>query len=175
MAAKSKEEIYFSVCNTILKYELNKGHLAWTLSDISRDSGVTRSLIYYYFGKEKQIILEEAYKFIIMTFFNPSRENSVGIRERIKQLLVDLKAMPYLFVLYYLQKNQDTYFGRMIRQSEELLLKSFKVDYPELTEAQVMEIYLMELGAIAFHLSQEMADEIFGAYERKHPGPRLKT
>ncbi|TNF29269.1 MAG: TetR family transcriptional regulator, partial [Deltaproteobacteria bacterium] len=42
-----------------------KGHLEWRLSDIAKDADVTRSLIYYYFGKEKDLILEEAFRYMI--------------------------------------------------------------------------------------------------------------
>lgn len=52
----SKEEVYFKICNAVLKLEVVKGNLAQKISDISKESGVTRSLIYYYFGKEKEVI-----------------------------------------------------------------------------------------------------------------------
>ena len=164
---KSKEEVYFAVCNSILKYEVSKGHMKWTLSDISRDSKVTRSLIYYYFGKEKKSILEESYKFITSIFFNVDVDKTIGIKARIKQVLVDMQSMPYLFVLYYLQKNKKTEFGNLIRDAEKAFLKSFKRDYPKLSDQEIQKVYLMELGAIAFQLPEDQAEELFKDFDLK--------
>lgn len=152
MSTKTKEEIYFAVCNAILKMEVANGHLKWTLSDISRESGITRSLIYYYFGKEKELVLEEAYKFVLAHFFDLERTKSMGIQDRIRIVLTDLKSMPYLFVLYYLEKNAGTTFGKLILEAEKLLLKSMKVEFPNMSDDEILGVYLKELGAIAFQL-----------------------
>lgn len=162
---KTKEEVYFAVCNSILKFEVSKGHMKWTLSDISRDSKITRSLIYYYFGKDKKSILEESYKFISSIFFSVDADKTVGVKARIKQVLQDLQSMPYLFVLYYLQKNKKTEFGTLIRESEKTFLKSFKRDYPKLSDQEIQKVYLLELGAIAFQLPVDQADEVFKDFD----------
>ncbi|MEK2690236.1 TetR/AcrR family transcriptional regulator [Bdellovibrio sp. GT3] len=164
MATQSKEEIYFAVCNAILKMEVAKGHLQWTLSDVSRESNVTRSLIYYYFGKEKDRVLEEAYKFVISQVFNIERAKSVGIRERLRDVLRDVQNMPFLFVLYYLEKNAGTQFGKMIQEAEALLLKAMKIEFPDLSEVQILEIYLKELGAIAYQLPPDKVENLFENY-----------
>lgn len=164
MATQSKEEIYFSVCNAILKMEVAKGHLKWTLSDISRESKVTRSLIYYYFGKEKNVVLEEAYKFVISYIFNIEKTKVVGIRERLQDILRDIRSMPYLFVLYYLEKNEGTQFGKMIQEAEALLIKAMRREFPDLDENQILEIYLKELGAIAFQLPPQKVNDLFLDY-----------
>lgn len=167
MATKSKEEVYFAVCNAILKMEVAKGHLCWTLSDVSRESGVTRSLIYYYFGKEKNVVLAEAYKFVISHIFNMERTKTVGIRDRLKAILRDVSNMPFLFVLYYLEKNAGTEFGKMINEAEALLLKAMKIEFPDLSDTQILEIYLKELGAIAFQLPPENVDFLFKDYIKR--------
>ncbi|KYG61206.1 TetR/AcrR family transcriptional regulator [Bdellovibrio bacteriovorus] len=164
MATQSKEDIYFAVCNAILKMEVAKGHLAWTLSDISRESGVTRSLIYYYFGKEKKTALEEAYKFVISNFWNMERTKTMGIRDRLKQVLEDTKKMPFLFVLYYLEKNKEGEIGKMIRDAESMLLQALKKEFPKLSETQILEVYLKELGAITFQLPSEKVSDLFEDY-----------
>lgn len=128
-----QDEIFYSICHSVLKLEVGKGHLKWTVSDISRESGVTRSLIYYYFGKEKEVILEEDYRYMLDTIFNLKREESLGIKDRMKLTLKRLQEMPYLFVLYYLKKNSDTQIGELIRTAEEQLMTNFKKDYPEMS------------------------------------------
>ncbi|MNK07801.1 hypothetical protein D3C87_257210 [compost metagenome] len=161
---QEKERVFFSVCSAILKMEVEKGHLGWTLSDISRESNITRSLIYYYFGKEKDQILHEAYKFIIATFFEHDPQGSVP--KRMKVILQQVKLMPYLFVLFYLQRDLDTEVGQMIRTAEALSLKNLQSSYPHLNEQQVKALYMKELGAIAFHLPPEEVDDYFAEYKK---------
>ncbi len=165
---QDKDKVYFAVCSAILKLEIEKGHLKWSITDISRVSEITRSLIYYYFGKEKEVILKEAYRFILEIFFTPAAATRTGsVTARMKDTLINLGYMPYLFVLYYLQKNTDTEVGAMLRKSEAELLKYLKGILPHLTEGQVLELYLKELGAIAYHLPPEKVDEVFGHYQKQ--------
>lgn len=161
MAENSKEEVYFLICNSVLKMEFEKGHLSWTLSDISKDSGITRSLIYYYFGKEKETVLEEAYRFVIAQVFDLKRVKTLSIHERIKKVLADLKSMPYLFVLYFMEKNKSSKFGKMLEKAEHQLLQCLQEENPSLTSDQVLGLYLKELGAITFHLSEDKVECIF--------------
>ena len=92
-STRSKEEIYFMVLNAILKMEIAKGHLKWTLSDISRESKVTRSLIYYYFGKEKKAVLATAYQYLVERFYSLDKPNPLPLRQRLSNILKDLKEM----------------------------------------------------------------------------------
>lgn len=164
---QDKDKVYFSVCSAILKLEISKGHLKWSISDIARESAITRSLIYYYFGKEKKVILEEAYRFILELFFTPAAETRTGsVTVRMKKTLFNLGQMPFLFVLYFLQKNSDSEIGQMLRKAESDLLKYMQNLLPHLSEDEVLEIYLKELGAIAFHLPLEKVDDIFGKYQK---------
>lgn len=164
---QDKEKVYFAVCSAILKLEIEKGHLKWSITDISKVSEITRSLIYYYFGKEKDVILKEAYRFIFEVFFTPPMNTRTGsVTTRMKQTLIDLGYMPYLFVLYYLQKNTDSEVGQMLRKAETQLLAYLENLLPHLSKTQVLELYLKELGAIAYHLSPEQVDEIFGKYQK---------
>ena len=67
---QDKEKVYFAVCSAILKLEIEKGHLKWSITDISKVSEITRSLIYYYLmmleitalSDEMDTIQEKGYK-----------------------------------------------------------------------------------------------------------------
>jgi AcrR family transcriptional regulator len=104
-----------------MKLEVSKGHLLWRLSDIAKDADVTRSLIYYYFGKEKEVILQEAFRFMIDLFFNLDRKDSMGIVERLKYIIYRMKSMPWFFILFYMQKGQDTDIGVLLKKAEDKL------------------------------------------------------
>ncbi len=164
--SRSKEEIYFAVCNAILKMEIAKGHLKWTLTDVSRESKITRTLIYYYFGKEKKVILDVAYKFAISHFFNLDRAKFRPLPERLSMVLRDLKNMPYLMMLFYKAKGEDSEFGHLIRKKETEFLKVLAKEFPHLTEAQVLEVYLLELGAMIYHLPPTKTNELFSLHSK---------
>jgi AcrR family transcriptional regulator len=159
---EGKEEVFFKICNSVLKKEVEKGHLKWTVSDISRDADVTRSLVYYYFGKEKQNIFDEAWRYMISIFFSFSEETKQRpINERMHNILGSMKKMPYLFVLFFLKKNEDTPIAQEIRKAEEGLLDILQKEYPAYTRTQVLRLYLLELGSIAYGLDPEKANEVF--------------
>ncbi len=62
------------ILDAVVRLEVIKGHLRWKMADLSRLSGVQRTLIYYYFGKSKEAILNEAMKTIGDEFFGLSQE-----------------------------------------------------------------------------------------------------
>jgi hypothetical protein len=160
---KDKNQIYFSVCCAVLKLELDKGHLAWNLSEVSKVSGITRSLIYYYFGKEKEPILIEAFYFISNVFFNSvmDEKRSGSVVVRLKKALAQLENMPFIFSMYYLHKNQPTQFGEVLRKAEQDFLKYLNSLYPGKSRDYVFQIYLKELGAIAYHLNPNEVEKYF--------------
>ena len=169
-STRSKEEIYFMVLNAILKMEIAKGHLKWTLSDISRESKVTRSLIYYYFGKEKKAVLATAYQYLVERFYSLDKPNPLPLRQRLSNILKDLKEMPYLILLFYSAKGEDSEFGRIIRKKETEFLKGLQKEFPHLSETQILEVYLMELGAMLYHLPPTKTKDLF----ELHLGPVKK-
>ncbi len=162
MAQESKEDIHYKILASVTKLEVNKGHLVWTMSQVANDSGVSRTLIYYYYGKEKEKLLSEAMKFMVQTVFNLEGLEPVMPRDRIKLVLKQLNQMPYLLVLFYLNRRADNDIGQIIREAEESLYLLLKKLSPELTKESFMMIYLLELGcALHGDVEHEMIDRLF--------------
>lgn len=143
-----KDKLFFDVCNSVLRLEVKKGHLLWSISEISRDSEITRSLIYYYFGKEKNIILQESVSFMLSFMFGSATPIHVDIRKRVSVLLERVNEMPYLLIYFIQEKNKDTSYGEMIRTAEDQLLVHLQSHYPHLDKDQIFRIYILELGLI---------------------------
>ena len=156
-----KEEVHFLICNSVLKLEVNKGHLKWTISDISKDSGVTRSLIYYYFGKEKQTLVEEAFRYMVDVFFDVKSPEDLGLQARMANVLSRLRDMPYAFILFFLERRKDTEVGELLRKTEAALSERLKRDFPDMDDDEILRIYLLELGAVAYGLEPEKVPDIF--------------
>lgn len=165
-----KEEVFFRICNSVLKKEIEKGHLQWTISDVARDAEVTRSLVYYYFGKEKEKVFKEAWKYMISIFFQFSDiSNSPPINIRMYNILQSMKKMPYLFILFFLQKSSNSEIAKEIAKAEAELLKTFQREYPSYTKTQILRLYLLELGSIAYNLSPEDAHDVFDFPREANP------
>ena len=67
----------------------------------------------------------------------------------------------YLFILFFLQKTKHTEIAEEIAKAEEQLLDIFQQEYPSYSRTQILRLYLMELGAIAYNLKPEDALEVF--------------
>jgi AcrR family transcriptional regulator len=156
-----KEDIFFRICNAILRLEVEKGHLGWKISDIARYADVTRSLIYYYFGKERQVIVEEAYRYMIELILDHEKGKAT-IQQRIANGIKRIKDMPYILVLFFLERKKDSEIGELIRRGEEKLLKRIGEEYPNLTPLDVKKIYILELGSTVFQdLDESEIENLF--------------
>ena len=155
-----KELVFFKICDSVLYHEVTKGHLKWSLSDVSKEANVTRSLIYYYLGKEKEVILHEAILFMLDLFFNTSGENKLGIRERMKNVLIQMREMPHLFMYYISERTKDTEYGNLIRETEQKLIIYLQKEL-NLREIDVMRLLMLNLGAVSFQLDPSMVDDIY--------------
>ena len=160
---KDKEQVFFAICNSVLKLEVTKGHLRWRPSDVASDAKITRSLIYYYFGKDKEALLEESLRYMITLFF--VRPPDVRLRERVKQILDRTKAMPWLFILFVIEKGRDTKLSRLIKDAEAKLIEDMEKRRPALSKTEILGIYLLELGCLAYgDVSQAQMDELFSGF-----------
>lgn len=126
MAAKktSKEEVYWKVLNAVLELDFRKGHQKWTLSDLSRKSGVTRSLIYYYFGRSKIGLLREAVALIGSDFMGmrPERLKLWQDGKISESVLISRKLLvksPHLGAFYMSHRNRDGEIGDSLRELEK--------------------------------------------------------
>ena len=160
MELSKKEQVYFNICDSVLFHELIKGHLNWSLSDISKHSGVTRSLIYYYMDKDKEKILQEAVRFMLDLFFNTNMDRILGVEGRMELILTQVRLMPHIFLYYANERIKNTYYGVMIREREEDLF-SYLIQEMQMSRDQVLKLFLLELGACAYQLEPEQAKTFF--------------
>lgn len=162
-----KENVMFKICNAVLQLEIEKGHLCWKVSDIAKLADVTRSLIYYYFGKEKDTIFEEAYRFMINIILPEKNEAKSGIAERTKKAIRLFEKVPYIFIIYFMEKDKDdSPIGKIIRNAESRILERFKESNPHLSDKEILQAFTMQLGAIACKLPIEKVDLLFSAFDR---------
>ena len=62
------------IIETVFALEVQAGHLKWSVSQIARVAGISRSLVYYHFGKTKKDIVLECLEQIACEFYGLTDE-----------------------------------------------------------------------------------------------------
>lgn len=117
-----KEQLITKVSRVIMQLEIQKGPLKWSVSEVSRESQITRSLIYYHFGRKKNELLLISLENMMEVLFSYKNEN-LKEEERLKRALSHLRENPEPFILWYLYRLQENEFGNFIRSVEASLSK----------------------------------------------------
>lgn len=155
-----KEEIYWSVLNAAILLDFRRGHLRWSMSELSRMSKVTRSLIYYYFGKSKESILLEAVKMIGEEFFglNPARLK-LWSQGRIAESVIETRRLveksPNMSAFYSVYRNDDSKFGESIQSLEKEYKQKLKKFFKG-SDSSIESIFGLFMGLV---VAPGMSDE----------------
>jgi AcrR family transcriptional regulator len=163
MKDSRKDDTFWAVLNAAIELEFRKGHLRWTMSDLSRASQVTRSLIYYYFGKSKEGILVEAVKLIGEELFGLTLQRIElwqrgELAESVNQSRRLLERSPHLGSFYMVHRGAPTEVGESLRRLENEYREKLRRFFSEAGEPYQEAIFALLLGlVIAPRLSEEAA------------------
>ena len=149
----SKHQVYWKVLRAVLDLDFRRGHLKWTISDLSRSSKVTRSLIYYYFGRSKEDIISEAVRFIGKELFGLSPERMElweqgKIGESVEASRRAFSKYPFFQGFYFSHRFRPSPVGEQIRELEKMYFEKIKQFYPELGAHEVSLLGSMMLGFV---------------------------
>lgn len=147
----SKDDSFWKILSAAIELDVKKGHLKWTLSDLSRKSGITRSLIYYYFGRSKVSILREAVNMIGEDLCGLSEERTQlwkegRLLESMQQARLVYEKAPYIgtFMLEHLQ--QDNEIGESLRQTQNAFLQKIKTFFPSASSTEIKAVFTIYWG-----------------------------
>lgn len=127
----------------------DSGHSQWRIIDLSRESGVNRSLIYYYFGRSRDGILLAAIEILGQFYFGieaKSEWKHGGFLEAFNDRKKTLNRSPYLISFFLLQRNPAAFFHKEIRNLEKKYLKRLLELNTQANEDDVQAAYAMTLG-----------------------------
>ena len=173
-SALSKEAIFHKVFMAAMALDFRKGHQRWTISELSRASGVTRSLIYYYFGNSKTEILVESVKTIGEEFFGltPSRLKlwDVGtIAESIEISRRFIESNPDLAAFYLLHRTKESPIGQAFRELEVRHQQKLLKYFPESSDSAVKLRAALLFGLVfASNISLEAVDKAIRLAKQLH-------
>lgn len=171
-----KDEVYQAVLRAALELDSKRGHLKWTISDLSRKSETTRSLIYYYFGPNKEAILIEAVRLIGEELFGLSRSRlamwrSGKIAESIWASRMMLEQQPMLHAFFIHHRTLDTFVGVQIREFEKKHIQKVKYFFPNLSDQERKIITGLMTGLV---FTQDLDQESLRVAVGKCIGPLIE-
>lgn len=148
-----KELIFWQGYQTAISLERKRGHLKWSLAELSRASKIERSMIYYYFGKSKVQILQNAIHFVGEILFGlyptmPSLWMSGDFLTSIECCRDILRKHPHLGVFFLEQRQKGSIFYKEIGLLEKRYLKKLASGYPHI-EADQLRVLFSNLVGIA--------------------------
>jgi len=160
----TKDETYWKVLRSAIDLDFRKGHLKWTISDLSRSSKITRSLIYYYFGRSREQILYDAVRYVGEELFGFTEMRLAlwqegKLEESIQSSRQTIKEHPALLAFYFSHRFRETPLGEEIRKLERRYFQKMKRFFPK---ANSMEHELLNALIIGLTLTPGLAPESIG-------------
>lgn len=148
-----QDERYWAILNHAVRLEVSKGHLRWTMAELARGSGVGRTLIYYYFGKSKDAIIQVALKLIADEVFGLSAERLKLWREgRVAESVMESREMltlaPQLREFYFHWRYIPGEIRNHLIQTEKRYLQKLKSVYPQLSAVQAEAFFAICFGLV---------------------------
>jgi AcrR family transcriptional regulator len=150
---KSKDEIFWAVFDSVLKLDITKGHLSWSMSDLARSSKISRTLIYYYFGKSKESIVQSAVAFLGEEYFGLSPDRIAlwqqgKVLESILQSRFLCLRSPHALYFYLNWRHFDNPIGRQLREYETRHRQKLQEYYPLSNTDQINALSAVFFGLV---------------------------
>lgn len=162
---QEKDEVFWKILNGAIELDIKKGHLKWTLSDLSRKSQVTRSLIYYYFGRSKIDILKEAVRIVGEEFVGLSEDRMLMWQQgdlaasMVKTRQLSAKT-PHLSIFILEHRDQNSEIGEELRKIEKAFLEKLETFFPHLNESSIKALFAFYWGLTFAPLLDEKSIQV---------------
>jgi len=178
MADKNKKT--WKIVNTVLALEVSKGHLKWKVSDLSRLTGVNRSLIYYHLGKTKKEIFHTCFEKIADEFYGLSEERLQMVRNgrlldctKLSQQMFN--EHPEFMIFYFKWRMKKSPIQQVLIKIEERYQKKLKSIFPSLSEKEIVSLHGLLQGLVTSpFLNQEGFIRALG-FVQMPPAPKSAT
>ncbi len=151
--APTKDDLFWKVLDSVIRLECTRGHLKWKMTDLSRMSGVTRTLIYYYFGKSKLALVQSAIQVIGGEFFglDPTKHDLWDRGDFLQSIHLTrdlfVKA-PYVGIFYLTQRQPGSIFHKDIMALEARYLARLEKAYPRASQDKVHLLFAALIGMV---------------------------
>ena len=150
---KLENDKIFTLVNTILAFENQKGHLKWKVTEIARASKVSKSLVYYYLGSTKEQILDNCIRIGGEEFYGLSHERNTMIKagDLMGSIMYTRQILMknYSFATFYLRwRNSPGEIGDKVRDFDQRYQEKLKGLFPHLTGPERIALQAVFHGLI---------------------------
>lgn len=150
---KNDLEVKNQVLQAVMAAEVSKGHLKWKVSDIARQTKVSRPLIYYHFGKTKQEIFNVCLQLVAEDYYGltPEREKSLvsgSLYDSVLRTWKMYKNNPSLAVFYQKARMSQSDLNDQMVEIESRYQKKLKKAFPHLSEHQIKAVHAIFHGLV---------------------------
>jgi AcrR family transcriptional regulator len=161
-ARATRDETFWKVLNSALELDFKRGHLKWTMSELSRKSGITRSLIYYHFGRSKAAILTEAIQVIGDELIGMSPERMDLWRDgqwavSLNRARAVAEQCPSLICFYFMHRERPTEVGEGLRAVDKRFIEKQSIFFSGLSQAERVALYAFFFGLTFYPLTNAAA------------------
>jgi len=160
----SKNQKIFDIALSIFALESQKGHLSWKVTELERHSKVSRTLIYRYYGKSKEEIFENAFKFFIQEFygFSESPGETDGLKSKVKHARLLMQNHHEAILFYQKWRVSNSKFSEFFIEIEQKFQKKLSKFYPNLSQKEIVLAHAFIHGLVTspFLSPEEAADGI---------------
>lgn len=147
--------VRIDVLNLVLTYEVTIGHLKWKVSDVARRLNLSRSLIYYHFGKSKKEILESCYQVVAEEFYGMNLDLSPlrnldgrGLESALIRTQSIYLKNPAIVIFYHRWRNGASGSKARIVQIEKQFQGRLRTVFPELSELDILALHTIIHGVV---------------------------
>ena len=137
------------VAATIIEFEIKRGHLKWSVLEIAKVAKMSRSLIYYHFGRTKQDILHNSLNELLEEFYglSPARAKS-SLSESLKLTQQIYHAYPSLAIFFQKWRKTESQIAEMLLECEKKYEAKLKKAFPKADADQVKAIHAIFHGLV---------------------------
>lgn len=163
----------FNIVNSVLRFELAKGHLRWKVTDIARVSGVNRGIIYYNFGRTKGQIFDTCLDVISSEFYGTSEERMKFIERGdlygcVFQNFKMFRESPEFLVFYSNARVKKSPLRDRLIAIEENYREKLSQIFPHLSSEEILAVHAVIQGAVS---SPILCEETFEIAMKRIIGP----
>ncbi|MGZ3772180.1 MAG: TetR/AcrR family transcriptional regulator [Pseudobdellovibrionaceae bacterium] len=156
-----KNQTLWQILNGAILLDMQNGHLNWSFSELARTSSISRTTIYYYFGKTKIYLLQQAVDIFSRELSGDTHQRLEAWKNgRIVETLIEsrmlVKNCPDLPSFYFFHRLKDTEIGKTIRNKENNFKKKILKFLPHISRHEVDSVFSVMLGII---FTAELSDE----------------
>ena len=145
----SKEEKVFNIALSVFELEEEKGHLNWKITELVEKTEVSRSLIYRYFGGNKEEILLEAVKAFVSKFYGLGPEASGdSFLQKVQNARKLMEEYPQAAVFYLRWRDSDTFIKDELIKTENDYQKMLGESFPHLGPIQIKALHSLLHGFV---------------------------